>query len=191
MALTVGRERRIDSGMGDADSRPRNAKRLDDVLRGVLRVREDDVTALRLLGVGVVHPHGSWVELLGIFERAEIVDHRRAHARPLRRIHPVGEVQDVEAADKSLRRRATEAAPRASGDVGKGHGDELALRGKTVQHLVEQGPAADADRPERDELMLAGRGLRHPSERAEHVVADARPRMREGRDVVRDPHGPV
>src|SRR5205807_1919942 len=32
-------------------------------------------------------------------------------------------------------------------------------------------------------------GGEHPLQRAEDVVADARPRMREGRDVVRDPHG--
>ena len=55
--------------------------------------------------------------------------------------------------------------------------------------LLEQATAANADGAERDDLVRASSGRQHPAQRAEDVVADARSRMREGRDVVRDSHG--
>ena len=57
-----------------------------------------------------------------------------------------------------------------------------------VECRIEQAAAVDADRTERDELVPSVR-LEHPAQRPEDVVADARARMRQGRDVVRDPHG--
>ena len=189
--VAVRPERRIDARVGHADSLPRDRERLDDVARGELRVREHHVAVSRLLRIGGVHPHGARVQLLRVFQRPEVVDHRRADAGTLRRIHPVREMEDVEAADEPFGGRPPEPAPRPPGRVRERHGHEAPVGRDAVQRLLEQRPPADADRSERDELVRAGRRVRHSAQGAEHVVADARPRVREGRDVVGDPHGAV
>ena len=48
---------------------------------------------------------------LGEANRHEVVHRRRPHAAALRRIHPVGEVEDVERAEQALERRLPEPAP--------------------------------------------------------------------------------
>ena len=60
---------------------------------------------------------------------------------------------------------------------------------KIRQCRVEQPPPSDADRTEGDELVRAVRRLGHSLQSTEDVVADARPRMRERRDVIDNPHG--
>ena len=121
-------------------------------------------------------------------ERPEVVDHRRPDALPLRRTHPVREVKDVEAADEALGDRMPDRPPRAPRGMGERHRDDAALDVEPGERLVEQLPPANADRTERNEFVATG-VLDHASEGAEDVVADPRSRMREGRDVVSDPHG--
>ena len=85
-------------GMRDADPLARHAERRRDVPSGVRRVDEDDVARR-----GRVPVLATCIDLvlrgrpLGMVKRHEVVDRRRAHARALRRVHPVREVEDVEA----------------------------------------------------------------------------------------------
>ena len=70
-----------------------------------------------------------------------------------------------------------------------GTGQDALLDVQSLERLVEQAPASDADRSEGDDFAFGPRRLEHAFQRAEDVIADARSRMREGRDVVRDSHG--
>ena len=177
--------------MSEGLAAARYPERLDDVFRGELRVREHDVAPARLVRIRGVHAHGPRMQFLGILQRPEVVDHRCAHPGALRRIHPVRELENVEATDEPLGRRPSEPAPGPARRVRERDGEKPLFRRHAVQRALEQRAAADADRTERDQIALARRGLGDPAQRAEDVVADARPRMREGRHVVGDPHGAV
>ena len=135
-----------------------------------------------------VHAHRPAVDPVGEVERDEVVDHRRADAAALRRIHPVAEVEDVEGADDAsppAARRARDQAVRSA-----------CAAGTTGRRRSAATPSSDASivrRPARDAGAKATTscraGLREPEQRSADVVADARPRMRQGRDVDDDPHG--
>ena len=66
-------------------------------------------------------------------------------------------------------------------------GATTAIRTEGGQFKVDLPPAANACRRERDHVVLAAR-LDDAVKRAANVVADARPLMRQGRDVYDDPH---
>ena len=122
-------------------------------------------------------------------QRPEVVDHRCAQTGTLGRHHPVGEVHDVEVAEELLRGRTPEGTPCAPGRVRERDGEEALLDRQAVERLVEQAAPADARGTERDDLAFRARRLEHALQRSQDVVADARSRMRERRDVVGDPHG--
>src|SRR5439155_20229779 len=128
--------------------------------------------------VDAVHAHGAGVQALREMQWSEIVDHRRAQARALRRPHPVAEVENVETAEKALGGWPSDGAPGSARRVREGDGDRATLRGQSVQRGVQQLPPANAHGPEDDDLMPAA-CLEHPGQRTEDVVADARSRMRE------------
>ncbi len=68
-----------------------------------VRVDEDDVAGLGGVGVlAAVHRLRALRRPLREAERHEVVDRRRAHPGPLRWVHPVGEVEHVERAEKPL-----------------------------------------------------------------------------------------
>ncbi len=115
----------------------------------------------------------------------------RARARALRRDHPVGEVNDVDGSDEPLNRGAADRSPRPARGMRERHGRDTPVDREPGQRFVQQPAPPDADRPEGHELVRgrARARLQHSSQSPEDVVADARPRMREGRDVVRDSHG--
>src|SRR6266536_1065146 len=113
----------------------------------------------------------------------------RAVAGASRRDHPIREMQHVRVTEEPLRRWTPQPAPGCANRVSKWHRRDVPLDRKVRQSLVEQLPPANADRTEGDQLLRSVRRLHHPPQSAEDVVADARPRMRERRDVIRDPHG--
>ena len=123
-------------------------------------------------------------------QRPEVVDHGRADSTALRRLHPVCELQDVEVADEPLGCGTAECRPRAPDYMTEGNRDRLALEREIAECTLEGCTAADAHRTEGDELVVSVH-RKHSFQRAEDVVADARSRMRERRDVVGDPHGAV
>ena len=76
------------------------------------RVREDDIATRGSVSVlRAVHPTGAGVDEFRKVKRHEIVDRRCPYARALRRVHPVGEVEDVERAHHALERETTRLAP--------------------------------------------------------------------------------
>jgi hypothetical protein len=131
------------------------------------------------------------MQSLGIPQWAEIVDHGGANGRSSGWDHPVGEVQHVGSAEEALRRRTPEPAPGRANRVAERNGRDASLDRKITERGVEHLPASDADRTEGHELVRSVGSLGHSLQGAEDVVPDARPRMRERRDVVRDPHGAV
>jgi len=127
VTLTVRPEAVVDARIRDMNSLERQAESLDDVVRRVARVGEDDVAVRRLSRGCGVHAHRPRMQVLRKAERAEVVDHRRAPAGALGRHHPVGEVHDVEVAEKLLRGRAPERAPCAPGRVREWDREEALL----------------------------------------------------------------
>jgi hypothetical protein len=96
-------------------------------------------------------------------------------------------MQYVEAAEEALGRRTSDRSPSPARRMCERHRQYTLVDIEAFEGLVEDLPPADADGAESDEIVLLLR-LNHSLQRSEDVVADARPRMREGRDVVRDPH---
>ena len=119
------------------------------------RVGEDHVAGPRGVPVlAAVHRPRALRRPLGMVQRHEIVDRRRAHAAPLRRVHPVGEVQHVE------RRRASARPP-----GGRAPTTRCASRARTAattsrsstsmprERLGDHAPARGRGRRERDDLV--------------------------------------
>jgi hypothetical protein len=119
LALVVEDGRR--GGMRDAHALGGNVKQLAHVACGELRVADEHVRRLcRVAVLRAVHANGASVRPLRETHRNEVVDRRRAHAVPLRREHPVREVQHVEAAEPTLRRRVGQPRPRRAPSVRRG-----------------------------------------------------------------------
>jgi hypothetical protein len=117
------------------------------------------------------------------------VDHRGPDAVSLRRVHPVAEVEDVEAADEALGRRPARAAPRGAPRVREREDREPEVDVDPVEGLADQPRAAAAGRRPGEDLVLPAGGLDEPGERSPHVVSDPGPLVRERADVEDDPHG--
>ena len=91
-------------------------------------------------------------------ERHEVVEHRRAHAAALRRVHPLAEDERVEPAREPLdgraaRRGSTPCGARARRAAGRA----ARARRDPVERRADRGRAAQARRRERDELVPARR----------------------------------
>ena len=177
--------------MGDDEPVPADAEGGGDVGGGEPGVREDDVAGTGgVLVLARVHRASTPGDELRMVQRDEVVDHGRAEAAALRRVHPVGEEKRVDPAEEAFRGRVPEPAP------GGAEGVRGRKRPQPHRHLDALERGADLARPvnarrrERDELVPAGPRLGHPGKRAADVVPDPRPGMREGRDVDRDPHRP-
>jgi hypothetical protein len=69
------------------------------------RVGKDNVASRCGVSVlGAVHPPGPGVDELRKVKRHQVVDRRCPNALALRRIHPVGEMEDVEWTDDAFER---------------------------------------------------------------------------------------
>ena len=103
-----------------------------------------------------VHP-------VGVAERDEVVDHRRAQSASLARVHPVGEVEDVERPGETLHRRPADAAPERSPEVcRRRQRNEAPFDRDTVERVLQPPARAHAHRREGDDLVL----VRRPPRRA-------------------------
>ena len=130
-----------------------NAERLGDVVGRERRVGEDDVAGAR----GVRGTCGACIERvrgghpLREVERHEVVDRRRAEPGALRRVHPVGEVEDVERAEPALGRRPAEPRPRRAPAVRAGKRLQAQLERNAGERLRDRarGPAARSARTRR------------------------------------------
>jgi hypothetical protein len=130
-----------------------------------------------------MHPKGLRVDPVGMAERKDVVDRRRPDPRPLRRIHPVGEVKDVEAADEPFDRTSSEPAPAGPPVMRpRRDDDEPALDRNAVERLLDPALSGRRHERERDDVVLAA-GFGQASKHPEDVVADPGSRQRERRDV--------
>ena len=184
-ALALAREDRRRSRMRDAYALRLDVQQLAHVTRSELRVAHEDVGRPRRVPVlRAVHAHRPPVRPVGEAQRNEIVDRRRADATALRREHPVREVQHVEPAEPALRRWPCDARPRGSPAVRERQDEQPALDIDPRQRLLDVPAAFGRDGREGDHV---GAVLTQAAQRREHVVADSRARVRERRDVERDP----
>ena len=190
-ALAVRPERLLHTRVRDLDPLGPDAEPLDDVAARVLGVDEDEVgRARRVRVLGAVHRRRLRRHPLRKAQRHEVVDGRRADAAGLRRVHPVGVVEDVEAAEEALERGPAEPAPRVAPALRERQRHEPELDVEPVERARDRLPPGGARRRERDELVLPARRLDEPGERAADVVADApSAECDKRRDVVDDPHG--
>ena len=160
------------------------------VARGERRVGEHHVAAAHVRGTSrlciaprpALHP-------LGEAQRHEVVHRRRPHAAALRRVHPVGVVEDVEGAEEPLRRRPAGPAPGLSPGVREGQEAEPRLDRDAGERCRDRLQALRARRREGDDLVLVAGRLREPCQRAAQVAADPEQGVRERRDVEDDPQG--
>ena len=179
-----------DPGMRHDDPFAREAEAHGDIVGGEGRVGEDHAAGRRrvrvLAGVHRVRPPG---HPLRVVERHEVVNRRRAQARLLGRVHPVGEVEDVEVAEPALGRRP--AGPRPGRAPGV-RADSVSAAARAGSRRAPPGSLASRRRGRRERDDRVARLLScvgQPTQRAEDVVVHARPLVRERRDVEGDPHG--
>ena len=176
-------------GMRDADPLSRDSEQLHDLAGRELGVDDDQVARPRRVRVlPRVHPVGLRMHPGRVAEREEVVDRRRADASPLRWVHPVGEVEDVQRAHEPLDRASTRTGSTrfASSATSGERATSRCSIGKPVELLLDPALSGRCDRRERDDLVGAV-GLRQPSQHPDDVVADAGPWQREWRDVDDDP----
>ena len=189
LTLAGRREGRVDAGVGDVNPVGRHTESRRDVVAGEARVDHHDVGARTRVAVfRPVHAARPCVNPFREMERDEVVNHRRAHTAPLRGIHPVAEVEDVEVSDDALCRRPAGTAPGRSQRVCRGNERQLSLDVHPVERCFDRAPAARTRGSERDDVVPTR--LREPEQRAADVVADPGERVRQRRDVDDDPHGP-
>ncbi len=137
-----------------------------------------------------VQPARPRVHPLREAQRDQVVDDRRAQPSALARVHPVREVEDVEAAGEALDGGVARPAPEHAPDVRRGRErDEASLDGDVGESLLEPLPREHAHCGEGDDLVLCPGRLGQPAERAPQVVADPGTRVRERRCVDDDAHG--
>src|SRR5581483_1982241 len=195
MAEVGSRARRaealVDAGVRDVDAGRRHVEELGDLVLRELRGREDGVAGpSRVAVLRVVHPAGAALDPLGVPERDEVVDRRRADAAALGREHPVGEVEDVDGAEEALDGRTREEAPALPPEVREREEAEAQLDRDSLERPRDRAEALRARRSERDELVVAGGGFGEAAQRAADVVPDPGARVRQRRDVERDPQAP-
>jgi hypothetical protein len=121
-------------------------------------------------------------------QRNQVEDRGGADARSLRRKHPVGEVEDVEASDESFHVHAAKTAPGRAQRVGRGrHDQEPALELEAVERGLDHAPTSRPRDRERDGLdVVSRRG--EAAQHSEQVVADSGPLNRERGDIDDDSH---
>ena len=185
MPLALGPVAGVDAGIRDTNALAGNPKSFDDVVRRVLRVREDDVAARCRAGGRSVHTHRARMQPFGVAQRAQIVDHRGANARTSRRDHPVREMEHVRLTEEAFCGGTSQPAPGRAHGVPERHRRDPPLDRKTCEGRVEQLAPADAHRTEGDELLRSVRRLHHALQSAEDVIADARPRCNGTRESAR------
>jgi hypothetical protein len=121
-------------------------------------------------------------------QREQIVDRRGPYPVALGRIHPVGEVEDVELAYERLDGWVPKPAPSSAPEMGRRwHNDKPALDGHAVQRALDPPRAARTDRRERYELVLLA-GLGEAAQHREDVIPDSREGHGKRRDIDNDPH---
>ena len=118
---TVAGKDLLDSRQRDPHALLGNLEQLDDVARREGRVREDEVARPRHVPVlRRVHAARPPLYPLRMAQRHQVVDRRGADPGALRRIHPVGEVEHVDRAEKALDSRPPQAAPPLAPEVREG-----------------------------------------------------------------------
>ena len=105
---------------------------------------------------------------------------------PLRRIHPVREVEDVEPADEPLDRGPAAATPRRPQRVRDERGPHLDV--EPGQCLLDPLPPAPSRGPEGDQLVLAAGRFREPCDHAADVVPNPGEGAGKRTDVDDDAH---
>ena len=157
VARPFRRETLVHAGVGDDDALAQELQVLRHVVRRVLAVDHDHVASPRRVPVlGEVLPPGARVHQVGEVQRHEIVDQSRAHAVPLGRVHPVGEVEDVQRPREPLHWRVAGMAPGRSPEVRRGRQRDDALRDVEVaQRRLHRFTCPHADDAERDQLVPA------------------------------------
>ncbi len=170
--------------MRDADPLAREPEQLDDLAGRELRVDDDQVARPGCVGVlARVHAVGLRVHPVREAEREEVVDRRRADASALWRVHPVGEVEDVERPRQPLDGTVAEPAPAGPPPVRlRRKEDEPPLHRHAVERLLDPALARRRDGGEGDDLVLRAR-FRQAAEHPEDVVPDPGPGQGERRDV--------
>jgi hypothetical protein len=111
-------------------------------------------------------------------QRHEVVDRRRADAAALRWIHPVGEVQHVDLAEKALDAGPPQAAPTLAPEMGEGEKLQRDLDADPIEGGGDGLLALRARGRERDDLVLAGGSFGKAGERSAQIRADPGPGMR-------------
>ena len=150
-------------GMRDADPLGGHAEGLRHVASRVRRVHEDDVAGRGGVSVlAAVHRSRARGRPLGMMERHEVVDRRRADTRALRRVHPVREVQRVERAEEPLGSRTPEPAPGSAHRMREGQRPGSDLDVDPLERRADPLGAADARRREGDDLVPSRRCLGEP-----------------------------
>ena len=190
ICVCAGRdESLVDTGVRDMDRLRGDPERLDDVIAREARVDHHDVAGARCVAVlRTVHAPRALVYPLGEVQRHEVVHHRRAYTRPLRWVHPVAEVENVERAEHALRGRPAGAAPKRAQRMRRGQDGQPLGDVDAGECSVDFTPAATTCGRKRNELVLSSRRLDEAAQRASHVVANARSLVRQGRDVDNDSH---
>ncbi len=138
-----------------------------DVARRVLRVAHDHSDVSRRCGTSRRASAPFARRPLRKAQRNEVVDRRCPDAGALRRIHPVREVEDVEAAEPSLGRRPLQTRPARPPRMGERECQQAPLDVDACERFLDDSLAAHGDRREDHDL---GASSTRPRRRREHVV---------------------
>ena len=185
-ALALARKDRRGRRMGHVDPRGLDIEQLLHLTRSERGVADDQVSGARSVTVlRGMHANGASVRPFGKPQGHEVVNRRCAHACALRRVHPIGEVEDVEAPEPPLSRRALQPRPGSSPRVRKRQHEQAPLHVDAAERLFDGSLSADGHRSEGDDVCA---DFDESSQRAEHVVADPGARVRQRRNVERDSH---
>ena len=178
-----------DAGIRDVHLLRGDTERLDDV--GACEARVDDHHVARLSRMPVlraVHTARALVNPVGEVQRHEVVHHRRAHTGALRRVHPITEMENVEAPEHALRRRPAGATPDRAQRVRRRDDRQSPVDIDAGERGGDLAASAAAHRRERKQVVLTCGRRREAEHRSADVVADARPLVRQGRDVDDNSH---
>ena len=185
----AGRKTVVDARIRDVDLLLCDPERLVDVIAREPRVHHHDVARARRVDVlRAVHTARALVHPFRVMQGHEVVHHRRPDAAALGWIHPVAEVQDVETAEQHFRRRRAGPAPQGAHRMRSRKEGQPPLHSEAQQRRPNRSASTHARGREGEHLVHTGRRLDDAAQRPAHVVADACPLMRQGRDVDDDPH---
>ena len=187
-ALAVGTEAWVNSRPGEADPVERDPEPLVHVRSGEAGVDEDEVTRARGVSVlAAVHAVRPPSHVVREAKRVEVVDGRDAEAASLWRIHPVGEVENVDRPEKALDVRAAETAPRSAPGMSERDPKESKLQRHRAERVLHVPVAREPGGAEAHDRVPA---VGHESgEHPEQVVPDPAARMGKRCHVNGDSHG--